>query len=232
MGKILIVEDNDNIRLMLKTMLIRDKHIVLESCNGEQAIQALVLNSDIDVVLLDIMMPIMDGKSFLLYIKKIPCRSFKICMLTAKNLKDDIKECLKNGADDYLIKPIDKQLLQEKIHQLLTGTSNGNFSSVQTLSDGFLLKPSGNIKVSITSFSEFDIQFLSPIELPLNAKIMLSSKIMKQVLKLDDNVLIRTYSCEREGREFKTKASFIGLTENLSQKLRSVATTCEEIYEQ
>jgi len=76
--------------------------------NGKEAVQRLASQKDIDLVLMDIMMPEMDGLAAMREIRKLPqCRNIPIVALTAKAMPDDRAECLEAGANDYIAKPID-----------------------------------------------------------------------------------------------------------------------------
>lgn len=80
--------------------------------NGNEALQALARNSDIDLVLMDLMMPEMDGITAMKEIRKKPeFERLPIIALTAKAMPDDRRNCLEAGANDYIAKPIDADKL-------------------------------------------------------------------------------------------------------------------------
>lgn len=112
---ILIVDDEDRIREMLKLMLQNRGYNVFEAANGTEALQAFSAISP-DMVILDVMMPVMDGFACLKEIrKKSDC---PVLMLTAKGEDYDQVDGLQNGADDYIIKPFTPMILATRIEVL------------------------------------------------------------------------------------------------------------------
>ena len=89
--------------------ILQDKGIhVLKAPDGKKALEVLDQNSDVDLVLLDIMMPIMDGYETMHLIRKNEkFRNLPIIALTAKAMKGDKEKCIEAGANDYLSKPVD-----------------------------------------------------------------------------------------------------------------------------
>jgi CheY-like chemotaxis protein len=80
---------------------------VLSATNGRQAVEAVQSEPDLSVVLMDIMMPEMDGYQTMREIRKIPeFRTLPIVALTAKAMKGDREKCLEAGASDYIAKPV------------------------------------------------------------------------------------------------------------------------------
>jgi DNA-binding response OmpR family regulator len=102
-GKILIVEDDENLRMALEDNLVDEDYDVITAHNGKDAL-ALLARSEVDVVILDIMLPDMDGYQICREIrqKRWPVR---VLMLTARTLESDLVAGFDAGADDYLSKP-------------------------------------------------------------------------------------------------------------------------------
>jgi len=108
-GKKVLIVDDDMRNLFALSKVLDDKGmIVIEAENGKVALEKLEKESDIDIVLMDIMMPIMDGYETMRQVRlKKEFKNLPIIALTAKAMKDDHERCIKAGANDYLTKPLD-----------------------------------------------------------------------------------------------------------------------------
>src|SRR5690606_5845089 len=96
----------------LTTLLEGQEMDVLTATNGRQAIQIIENEPDLGVVLMDIMMPEMDGYQTIREIRKDPrLRSLPILALTARAMKGDREKCLEAGASDYIAKPVNTDQL-------------------------------------------------------------------------------------------------------------------------
>ena len=110
--KALIVDDDIRNIFALTSVLERYNMEVVSAENGKDAIQILEKNRNIDFVLMDIMMPEMDGYETMSYIrKKLKMTTIPIIALTAKAMKGDREKCLQAGASDYISKPINTEQL-------------------------------------------------------------------------------------------------------------------------
>jgi adenylate cyclase len=118
-GVLLVVDDDEGNREVLSRRLVRAGYEVMLAQNGIQALQMLGLNS-FDLVLLDVMMPEMDGTSVLAKIKQSDeFAGIPVIMISAVDEIDVIVQCIQSGADDYLLKPFNQILLRARINALL-----------------------------------------------------------------------------------------------------------------
>jgi len=114
-GFILAVDDLQENRELVARYLSRSGHMVVTAASGEEALLTLE-NSDVDVVLLDLAMPGMDGREVLHKIKEHPdWRATPVIVISGRQDMDGIIECIEAGADDYLFKPFNSVLLQARI---------------------------------------------------------------------------------------------------------------------
>jgi len=114
-GFILAVDDLQENRELVARSLSRLGHFVITAASGEEALRALE-QSDVDVVLLDLVMPGMDGREVLHRIKDHPdWRATPVIVISGNQDMDGIIECIEAGADDYLFKPFNPVLLQARI---------------------------------------------------------------------------------------------------------------------
>jgi HAMP domain-containing protein/CheY-like chemotaxis protein/signal transduction histidine kinase len=110
--KVLVVDDDARNIFALTTILENHEMEVLSATNGRQAIETIQATPDLSVVLMDIMMPEMDGYETMREIRKDPkLRSLPILALTAKAMKGDREKCLEAGASDYIAKPVNTDQL-------------------------------------------------------------------------------------------------------------------------
>ena len=110
--KVLIVDDDIRNIFAMTSLLEPHRMNVLSAETGRSAIEILQDNGDIDVVLMDIMMPDMDGYDTMRAIRKLAkFRSLPIIAVTAKAMKGDRERCIEAGASDYISKPVDAEQL-------------------------------------------------------------------------------------------------------------------------
>jgi CheY-like chemotaxis protein len=123
--RILVVDDKGVIRMLIRRYLEDAGYGVLEASDGEEALRLLKKES-VDLVLLDIMMPKMDGMEFCRQLREQPDRKgLPVIMCTAKGQRKDVVDAIKTGASDYIIKPFTKDVLLEKIGKLVPAPAKG-----------------------------------------------------------------------------------------------------------
>ncbi|MCL5055047.1 MAG: response regulator [Firmicutes bacterium] len=116
--KILIVEDEDGIRAFVKAYLESEGFKVLEASNGKEGLD-MVLKEIPDLIITDIMMPVMDGIEFFKEVRKLPeAKDLPVIMLTVKDEFNDIKYAYLLGVEEYITKPFDPSLLVSRIRQV------------------------------------------------------------------------------------------------------------------
>lgn len=116
MSKILIVDDDLAIRKLIKAFLQREGFAIFEAADGQEAFDVLA-NVKIDLIVLDIMMPIVDGWNFCRDVKK--SMDIPIIMVTAKSEVSERVRGFQLGTDDYLVKPFDPMELVMRVKALL-----------------------------------------------------------------------------------------------------------------
>jgi two-component system, OmpR family, response regulator len=116
-SKILLVEDDTNFGSILKSYLELAEYEVMLKVDGKQGLSAFRTYA-FDLCILDIMMPEMDGFSLAREIRKVNGK-IPMIFLTAKTLKEDVLEGFRIGADDYITKPFDSEVLLYKIAAIL-----------------------------------------------------------------------------------------------------------------
>ena len=117
MFQILVVDDDKNTRTLMKLVLEGDNYSVLTACNGEEAL-AVMDSSHVDLVVLDVMMPGMDGYQLTRALRESN-NNLPILMVSAKQLPADKKQAFLVGTDDYMTKPVDEEEMLLRIKALL-----------------------------------------------------------------------------------------------------------------
>jgi CheY-like chemotaxis protein/HPt (histidine-containing phosphotransfer) domain-containing protein len=116
-GRVLVVEDGETNRKLIRIMLQRQGLEIAEATNGVEGVK-LALSGDFDVVLMDMQMPLLDGYSAASQIRAGGSR-IPIIALTAHAMSGDEEKCLAAGCSGYLTKPIDETRLMRKLEEFL-----------------------------------------------------------------------------------------------------------------
>lgn len=115
---VLVIDDNTDIRQYERTLL-QDEYIVLEAADGKEGLSVAIKEVP-DLVICDVMMPVMDGLEFTKQLKTNTATShIPVIMLTAKNLEEHRAEGYEHGADSYITKPFHSKVLLARIENLL-----------------------------------------------------------------------------------------------------------------
>lgn len=162
-SKLLVVEDNAEVRAYIKSIFL-GRFIVLEAEEGKEGL-AIAIDEIPDLVISDVMMPVMDGIAFTRQLKSNPKTShIPVILLTARTSLIFKVEGLETGADDYVNKPFNPKLLQLKVRNLIRNRElmRRNFNDRETLA----IEPK---RVTLTSADEgFVKRILESIEANMN----------------------------------------------------------------
>jgi DNA-binding response OmpR family regulator len=188
--KILIVEDDFNFGNILKDYLALNDYDVTLAKNGIEGFQKFKKDT-FDLCILDVMMPYKDGFTLAKEIRE-QNQEVPIVFLTAKNLKDDFLRGFKLGADDYLTKPFDSEVLLAKIKAIINRKNIVNISETDTF-EFTIGKFSYNSKLRFLNIASQEPLKLSPKEnqllklLVLNVNDLLPREVTLNKIWRDDN---------------------------------------------
>ncbi|HLR41402.1 MAG TPA: response regulator transcription factor [Virgibacillus sp.] len=127
--RLLVVDDEERIRRLIRMYLEREDYVIEEAENGSEALQ-LALNNDYDVILLDIMMPEMDGIEVCRELRKE--KETPVIMLTAKGEETNRVQGFEVGADDYIVKPFSPREVVLRVKALLRRATATQFNETET----------------------------------------------------------------------------------------------------
>lgn len=206
---ILIVEDEIRIRFLVRDYFLKEGFNVLEADNGATALELFKANN-IDLIILDIMMPIMDGLTVLEKLREVS--TVPVILLTAKSEEEDKLQGYETGADDYMTKPFSPKVLVAKAKALLKRSRQDVDSSTQDYNGLIINKLSHEVKIndSILQLSPKEYELL--IYLTTNEGIALSrDNILDNVWGLDYYGDIRTVdtNVKRLREKLGDKSSYI-----------------------
>lgn len=118
--KIMVVDDEPRMRKLVRDFLVKNGYLVIEAADGEEAYETFTVNDDISLIIMDVMMPKMDGYETSEEIRKIS--DVPIIMLTAKSTEKDELRGFQIGVDEYITKPFNPQILVARVEAVLRRT--------------------------------------------------------------------------------------------------------------
>ncbi|WP_103669461.1 PleD family two-component system response regulator [Pseudanabaena sp. BC1403] len=201
--QVLIVDDNEINRDMLARRLHRRDFNLSMAVDGREALSMIQVNL-YDLILLDIMMPEIDGYAVLKYLKENSrFRDIPVIMISAIEEMDSVMKCMEIGADDYLTKPFDPEMLKAAINRCLP--DRGKYSNTPPI-------PNQQVSgLSSPSFANFSAQS-SEFKLPEDTTRGTSTSS----ISIDEVVyrIMQSGTISRKGYLYFSKAIFNALFEN------------------
>lgn len=177
MQKILIVEDDYSIHDILKEILKMNGYITYDAYNGSDALN-IIRQEDINLILLDLMLPDINGEDLIKKVKDIP-----IIIISAKVSSNDKINCLLDGANDYVTKPFDKDELLARIKVQLRNNKQNyelKYKELHLLNDYQTLMIN-NEKVKLTK-----TEYLILKELLQNTKRVVTKNMLLDLISMDN----------------------------------------------
>ncbi len=156
--KILVVDDEARMRKLVRDFLVMHGYSVVEAEDGEQAIDIFFSDKNIDLVILDVMMPKLDGFGALKEIRQVS--TVPVIMLTAKDTERDELQGFDLGVDEYITKPFSPKILVARVEAILRRSSQGDEDVVEMY--GIVVdKPAHTVSIDgqavELSFKEFEL---------------------------------------------------------------------------
>ena len=256
-GKILVVDDSEDIRMLLNLKLKKAGYEVVLASDGMQALEKVDENQDIQLIILDVMMPVMNGIQVMKYLlDKIAKKGIengkeestedggkeednkekeerfplKICFCTAKTDPKQINLAIQAGAHDYITKPIDESILLQKIDRLM-GQDNAQMFAVMPCDLEITIKENLKEKPSkMIELSEVHAKIETGFFIPDGSEITIDSHNLNELFKVAVNLKGAVIFSEKLGPDlYGIELTFQGLTEDDRTEIRSVTTTKREL---
>ena len=126
--KVLVVDDESRMRKLVRDFLVKDGYSVVEAADGEEAVDVFMSDKDISLIILDVMMPKLDGYGVAEEVRKMS--DVPIIMLTAKSDERDELRGFDLGIDEYITKPFSPRILVARVEAVLRRTQADGDSNV------------------------------------------------------------------------------------------------------
>ncbi len=129
-AKILVVDDEPRMRKLVRDFLVKEGYLVVEAGDGEEALDLFMQAKDISLIVMDVMMPKMDGYEVCEEIRKIS--QVPIILLTAKSEEKDELKGFSLGVDEYITKPFSPRILVARVNAILRRTSQEEEDTIRS----------------------------------------------------------------------------------------------------
>lgn len=179
METILIVEDNIDIHNFIKEVLEKKKYKVLDAYSGTEALM-LIEKENINLILLDLMLPGLNGEEIIKKIKNIP-----IIVISAKISPEDKVNVLLNGANDYITKPFNKEELLARIAVQLRINENKDVNKELKYKDMFLNEKNHTLYINDKQIYLTKTEYAILKQLLLNPKQVITKTRLIELINID-----------------------------------------------
>lgn len=179
METILIVEDNIDIHNFIKEVLEKKKYKVLDAYSGTEALM-LIEKENINLILLDLMLPGLNGEEIIKKIKRIP-----IIVISAKISPEDKVNVLLSGANDYITKPFNKEELLARIAVQLRINENKNINKELKYKDMFFNEENHTLYINNEQIYLTKTEYAILKQLLLNPKQVITKTRLIELINID-----------------------------------------------
>ncbi|WP_372655176.1 two-component system response regulator [Halobacteriovorax sp.] len=194
---VVLIDDSEDYTTLLKSKLKREGFTVKVFHQSEEAFQFVLRNhSEIDLIIIDLMMPKLSGLEFLSTLKDHKEKpKFKICVLSGKNDLLEIEAAFKLGASEYFLKSENIDVLAEKIYEFMEIV---NHPSPDQSKEFISLLEITNVihDFQLVKYDENNVTFYSREELPIHSTIQINSEKLKKYKKTAKPINCIVDNCE------------------------------------
>jgi DNA-binding response OmpR family regulator len=220
MARVLVVDDDPDILRIVEKVLRLQNHHVFTAHDAMKALE--LLNSSVfDLLITDANMPKFSGFELTRMVKNNKrFHRMAICMLTGLREKRDIERAIRAGIDDYIVKPIDPQLLLQKVEEI--------FSKKPPLAKAELVIPEKTAYAAaqistasrVSMLSELGLVLRSPVEIPEGLSVIVHTELFKK-MGLQNPPPLKVISCRKLVEfDFEVTVAFQGMSESFQLGVR------------
>jgi DNA-binding response OmpR family regulator len=218
MAKILVVDDNESTLKLINSILYTRGHMTVSANEPRDAIEKLS-GEFFDLVITDVMMP--GGITGFDFVRTLRAKSefaqIPIIIVTGRRERRDIEKGVKSGADDYVVKPIDPEILISKINSLLDKKTNKQ----NDFTAGAVKAPAEwDMPLEIVQITELGLEIQSSLPVPVGSKIKLKSDFFDEVGIHPPVLRVVACNLQPETNLHQIQVHFVGLTEKEMTPIR------------
>ncbi len=218
MARILVVDDQKSALLALDSILTKHDHVVVTATNFYDAMEYLK-TQPIDLMITDAVMPGISGYDLIKTVRNDgKYAKLGIIMVTGRREKKDVQRSVEAGADDYVVKPIDPDILMGKVKGLLSkrSTSSAGFYDCPVHFDA---KWMGNTQV--VSISEMGMTLTTTLQMPIGFKVQVDCELFKLIgIEIPTLRITNCTLQDTNSQMFIIHGHFVGLSEKELQFIR------------
>ncbi|NOU72704.1 response regulator [Paenibacillus sp. LMG 31458] len=223
---ILVVEDEDILREISKDYLLNEGYQVLEAADGKQAL-TLIHDHDVDLIILDIMLPELDGWSVCRRIRKTS--NVPIIMLTARVDEDDTLLGFELGADDYVTKPYSPAVLLARAKRLIESRNREERQTITSDSSNSDTLSAKGLQIQIPSRTltvDGESVYLTYTEFQILAYLMQNNGIVIT----REQLILKIWGYEYDGDDRTVNTHIRNLRSKLGEKSKLITTIVRTGY--
>ncbi len=219
---IVVAEDDALTRTLITRILTSQGFIVKEAALAGDAYKAV--DEHVKLILVDIGLPDFDGQNLVQRLRRrYPKERLKICFATSVTDKETIKRSLEIGGDDYMVKPIDKDVLLQKVTKLL-GQQTQQFAWVGADCSASILESPVQPDLKVVRVSETGLMLKSSARIVVSSAIRIDCPTLSQAIGSPlNNTVQKVTVCDKQGGNYFISTEFVGLTEGMAQPLRGIS---------
>lgn len=219
---ILVAEDAPDTRLILARTLEFEDFQYIQAADGEDALEKAIRYRP-DVMLLDLMLPKLDGFQVLMRLKSLNLPT-KVCIVSAVEDEDFIRRAMDFGASDYIVKPVIPDIVLHKIRCLTEPSQDPSYFRLPCSLSGRVASDSNTYDCQIRAITEVGLTLRGDVCHRVGEILSLQSTSLGRVMNRDIPLLVSVTESRRNGRynqRYDVAVEFVGLPEIQRQRLRA-----------